>query len=71
MPIVYILWSFCLFSPTFGMLYKEKSGNPAIKPVLYIDEGWTCHYNRLNGSHDPSHALCTYMCEQDILMLLK
>jgi hypothetical protein len=28
MAIWYILWSFGIFSHRFGMLYREKSGNP-------------------------------------------
>jgi hypothetical protein len=28
MAIWYILWSFGIISPRFGMLYDEKSGNP-------------------------------------------
>jgi phosphatidylglycerophosphate synthase len=28
LAIWYILWSFGIFFPRFGMLYREKSGNP-------------------------------------------
>jgi hypothetical protein len=30
MAIYYIFWSFGIFSPHFGMLYREKSGNPEV-----------------------------------------
>jgi hypothetical protein len=30
MAIWYILWSFGIFSPHLGILYKEKSGNPSL-----------------------------------------
>jgi hypothetical protein len=29
MTIWYILYSFCAFFPVFGIMYQEKSGNPA------------------------------------------
>jgi hypothetical protein len=34
--IWYILWLFGIFSPVFGMLYQEKSGNPAVVGRLTI-----------------------------------
>jgi hypothetical protein len=41
---IVILWAFCTFGclgyifPPFGMLYLEKSGNPATKPT--VDAAW-------------------------------
>jgi hypothetical protein len=38
MAIWYILWSFGIFLPFFGILYQEKSGNP----VTDIPETFLC-----------------------------
>jgi hypothetical protein len=36
MAIWYILWSFGNFSPHFGMLYLEKSGNPDLRNAIFF-----------------------------------
>jgi hypothetical protein len=33
--IWFILWSFGIFFPFFGILYKEKSGNPGVVDVFF------------------------------------
>jgi hypothetical protein len=40
MPLGYILWSFGIFPPRFGIIHQEKSGNPDVcirsfKPPLF------------------------------------
>jgi hypothetical protein len=32
-PFCYVFWLFGIFFPRFGMLYKEKSGNPDLNPL--------------------------------------
>jgi hypothetical protein len=37
--LMWILWSFHIFFPRFGILYREKSGNPELdwKPSVRAD----------------------------------
>jgi hypothetical protein len=43
--IWYILWSFAIFYPFFGMLYEEKSGNPANALGQVIEKQFAAYYN--------------------------
>jgi hypothetical protein len=37
--ILYILWLFAIFFSCFGMLYQDKSGNPAWKQQSWERQG--------------------------------
>jgi hypothetical protein len=49
-PIWYILWSFGMFSPYFGLLDQDKSGNPAwLEPTVWPSSHLvSCVKNRWN-----------------------
>jgi hypothetical protein len=45
-----MLWSFGIYSPVFGILCQEKSGNPARNLQVNLNQGHALIYERKYGA---------------------
>jgi hypothetical protein len=62
MAIWYIWWSFGNFSPRFGMLYEEKSGNPArfallVQHSVIQESSFSCPISLMIGIVAPNGSM--------------